>query len=101
MSYTRQMKMERLKSWLGFKQTFLFSAKCMLLKFTSTSRLRRNAQRHNDGLMNLYKDMESCGEDTDIRVMWDMIQSSYFPNDYSISNCRRKKVYWKFCFRPT
>lgn len=53
---------------------------------------------NNQGLMNLYKDMESCGGYTDIQVMWEIIHSSSPPNGYC---ARRKRTYWKFCFRPT
>ncbi|RXH81909.1 hypothetical protein DVH24_036250 [Malus domestica] len=32
-------------------------------------------QRNGHGLVSLYKDMESCGEYEDIRVMWEIIHS--------------------------
>ncbi|OAY41543.1 hypothetical protein MANES_09G110500v8 [Manihot esculenta] len=88
--------MGRWKAWLCFEQTFHFSAKRILLKLTSN--LRPKARGNNQGLMNLYKDMESCGGYTDIQVMWEIIHSSSPPNGYC---ARRKRTYWKFCFRPT
>ncbi|KDP22839.1 hypothetical protein JCGZ_00426 [Jatropha curcas] len=59
--------MEGWKGFLCFKQTFLFSAKWMLFKLTSS--LRPKARVTNQGLMGLYKDLESCGEYRDIQVM--------------------------------
>jgi hypothetical protein len=51
---------------------------------------------NDHGLMNLYKDMESCGEYTDIQVMWKMVHSCH----PIAQNTRRKRPCRNFCFRP-
>lgn len=69
---------------IGFKQfLFWFGVTC--------------TEGNMNGLMMLYKDMESCEECGDIRVMWEMIQSTRPPT--SIHNTRRRRS-WRFCFRP-
>jgi hypothetical protein len=50
---------------------------------------------NNRGLMNLGKDLETCGEYTDIQVMWKMIHSCH----PIAQDTRRKRPYRKFCFR--
>ncbi|KAH1242157.1 hypothetical protein GmHk_07G019547 [Glycine max] len=56
---------------------------------------------HRNGLLSLYKDMESCGEYADIQVMWKMIESS----SPQYACCHKKRInrssYWVVCFRPT
>ncbi|KAH1199388.1 hypothetical protein GmHk_18G052758 [Glycine max] len=51
---------------------------------------------HRNGLLSLYKDMESCGEYADIKVMWKMIESS--SPQYA---CHKKRInrssYWVVC----
>ncbi|KAJ4847572.1 hypothetical protein Tsubulata_015397 [Turnera subulata] len=87
--------------WRGgqcFKQRLILSAKCRLLKLTSSLRCKTRGNKY--GLMSLYKDMESCGEYTDIQVMWEMIHSSCNLKADNI-NSRRKRSYWTYCFRPT
>ncbi|KAJ6922579.1 hypothetical protein NC652_016278 [Populus alba x Populus x berolinensis] len=86
--------MEKWRSWLWFKQTFVFSPKCILLKLASS--LRHKTRGNDHGLMNLYKDMESCGEYTDIQVMWKMVHSCH----PIAQNTRRKRPCRNFCFRP-
>ncbi|KAI5561367.1 hypothetical protein POPTR_016G124300v4 [Populus trichocarpa] len=85
--------MEKRRSWLWFKQRFVFSAKSTLLKLASSSRHKNRG--NNRGLMNLGKDLETCGEYTDIQVMWKMIHSCH----PIAQDTRRKRPYRKFCFR--
>lgn len=80
---------------------FIFNVKynrMILLYVVFISALMMMMAGSDHGLMSLYKDMESCGEYTDIKVMWEMIHSSCHPKAH---NTRSKKPYWKFCFRPT
>ncbi|OVA02789.1 hypothetical protein BVC80_9093g145 [Macleaya cordata] len=66
-----------------------------------------SGERH--GLVNLYKDMESCKGYPDIQVMWEMLQSSSCPphtntNIININNTTSKRCSswsWRFCFKPT
>ncbi|KAH8484832.1 hypothetical protein H0E87_026554 [Populus deltoides] len=150
--------MEKRRSWLWFKQRFVFSAKSTLLKLASSSRHKNRGKTelitinpyvfmtspafrylsngsicvlqprrfhdtckvksnwasniemdllcvellwlwgtgNNRGLMNLGKDLETCGEYTDIQVMWKMIHSCH----PIAQDTRRKRPYRKFCFRP-
>ncbi|KAI6698538.1 hypothetical protein NL676_018657 [Syzygium grande] len=87
--------MNRWRNWSCFGNSLLFQTKSLLRNFTSC--LRYKAKGNMNGLMMLYKDMESCEECGDIRVMWEMIQSTRPPT--SIHNTRRRWS-WRFCFRP-
>lgn len=124
------VKMMGWRTWMCFKRSFLLPTKCFLLKLTSRSRNKAKGkfkfhtiQLHKThtlslsslstlfwdvaeiagnghGLVNLYKDMESCGEYEDIRVMWEIIHSS--PQKTNSSNCRkRSSSHWRFCLQPT
>ncbi|KAE8099128.1 hypothetical protein FH972_017132 [Carpinus fangiana] len=86
------------KGFKGFKHSLLFPTKCILLKLTSHLSLKAKGNRQ--GLVNLYKDMESCGEYADIRVMWEMVHSSCPANACPVKRSKRSS-YWRFCFRPT
>ncbi|KAK3444952.1 hypothetical protein EUGRSUZ_A00610 [Eucalyptus grandis] len=91
------MRVSRWRNWPSFRNSLLFQTKSMLLNFTSC--LRYKAKGNMNGLMMLYKDMESCEECGDIRVMWEMIQSSRPPDNDHNTSFRR---HWtrRFCFRP-
>ncbi|KAG6640255.1 hypothetical protein CIPAW_10G160100 [Carya illinoinensis] len=89
--------MESWGAWLCIKRSLLLPTKCIFLKFTT--HLRRKAKGNRQGLVTLYKDMESCGEYADIQVMWEMLHSSSPAN--ASKNNERKSANWRFCFRPT
>ncbi|KAM3689910.1 hypothetical protein ACJW31_09G081800 [Castanea mollissima] len=91
------VKMANSREWLCSKRSLLFPTKCILLKVTSL--LRHRARGNRQGLVSLYKDMESCGGDADIQVMWEMLHSSCPAN--ACKTNRSKRSYWSFCFRPT
>ncbi|KAK7294746.1 hypothetical protein RJT34_17642 [Clitoria ternatea] len=86
--------------WKGWRRYFkrLFPLKSTIHK-VSSSNFRFKSEGHRNGLLSLYKDMESCGEYADIQIMWKMIESS--PH-YA---CNKKRInrssYWVVCFRPT
>ncbi|BAT84035.1 hypothetical protein LR48_Vigan03g083800 [Vigna angularis] len=86
------------KGWRYFKRMSIYPIKSILLKVTSNFMFKSKGNRN--GLLNLYKDMESCGEYSDIQVMWKMIESSSPQN-----TCNKKRInmssYWVMCFRPT
>ncbi|XWS43886.1 hypothetical protein CRYUN_Cryun16bG0143000 [Craigia yunnanensis] len=73
--------------------------KCILLKITTP--LRAKAKGNRQGLLSLYKDMESCGQYEDIQVMWKMIHSSCPSNAHKTRRSKRPS-YWRFrfCFKP-
>lgn len=57
-------------------------------------------ENHRNGLISLYKDMESCGEYADIQVMWKMIES--FSSQHACKKKRSNRAsYWVICFRPS
>ncbi|KAK4268512.1 hypothetical protein QN277_025162 [Acacia crassicarpa] len=87
--------MAKLKGWKHFKHWSLCSTKSILLKLTAHLRFR--PKRYRNELLDLCKDMESCGEYEDIRVMWRMIQSS--SSQYGHIK-KRSSSYWLLCFRP-
>ncbi|PQP97918.1 hypothetical protein Pyn_28211 [Prunus yedoensis var. nudiflora] len=92
------VKMMGWRTWMCFKRSFLLPTKCFLLKLTSRSRNKAKGNGH--GLVSLYKDMESCGEYEDIRVMWEIIHSC--PQNTNSSNRRkRSSSHWRFCLQPT
>ncbi|KAF7825499.1 U-box domain-containing protein [Senna tora] len=93
--------MEKLKGWKYFKHLSFCPTKSILLQITSQFRFKRKGQRNR--LIDLYKDMESCGEYEDIRVMWRMIQSSSSSSSQygCITKSRNRSSYLLFCFRPT
>ncbi|KAH7514683.1 uncharacterized protein LOC112493385 [Ziziphus jujuba] len=95
---TNTLKMGRWRVWLCFKETFLVPTKCLLLKVT-TPCSRHKAKGNRTGLLSLYKDMESCGEYADIRVMWEMIHSC--PQGYPNREMSKRSSCWRFCFRAT
>ncbi|XP_028767532.1 uncharacterized protein LOC114742274 [Neltuma alba] len=92
-----ELKMAKLKGWKYFKHWSLCSTKSILLKVTAHFRFK--PKRYRNELLDLYKDMESCGEYEDIRVMWTMIQSSSHQYAY-ITKSSNRSSYWLLCFRP-
>ncbi|GMN40406.1 hypothetical protein TIFTF001_009629 [Ficus carica] len=92
-------KMETWRAWLWFKETFFVPTKCVLLKLTSAS--RRKAKGNGHGLVSLYKDMESCGEYADIRVMWEILHSCPQSTPNRSERRSRRSSYWRPCFQPT
>lgn len=60
---------------------------------------------NRNGLLSLYKDIESCGEYRDIQVMWDMIQScpSHNVHENTSSSFRLdfSSTWRSFCFQST
>ncbi|CAJ1807840.1 unnamed protein product [Sphenostylis stenocarpa] len=120
-SYLLQ-KMGNWKAWRYFKRISIYPIKIILLKVTSNFRFKSEGKTtspmvqltsllslllfvvlntgRGNGLLSLYKDMESCGEYADIQVMWKMIESSSPQNA-----CHKKRVnrssYCVVCFRPT
>ncbi|KAJ7961177.1 U-box domain-containing protein [Quillaja saponaria] len=90
--------MERWKGWLCFKRLTFFPTKSLLLKVTSHFRIKHKGQRN--GLLSLYKDLESCGEYEDIQVMWQIIHSSCPQYAYNTKRNKRSS-YWSFCFHST
>ncbi|KAB2630444.1 hypothetical protein D8674_007963 [Pyrus ussuriensis x Pyrus communis] len=86
------------KTWICFKQSFLLPTKCFLLKLTSHSRHKSKGNGH--GLVSLYKDMESCGEYEDIRVMWEIIHSCQQNANNTTRRRKRSSSYWRFCLQP-
>lgn len=122
----KRLKMVAWKTWLCLKQSFLIPTKCLLIKLTSRSRHKPKSELqirliksissfslsmslrygeikfagNGNGLVNLYKDIESCGEYADIKVMWEMIHSC--PQNSKNSTERRKRSsYWRFCVQPS
>ncbi|KAL6278200.1 hypothetical protein ACE6H2_021801 [Prunus campanulata] len=98
------VKMMGWRTWMCFKRSFLLPTKCFLLKLTSRSRNKAKdvaeIAGNGLGLVSLYKDMESCGEYEDIRVMWEIIHSC--PQNTNSSNRRkRSSSHWRFCLQPT
>ncbi|KAL1359974.1 hypothetical protein HN51_005306 [Arachis hypogaea] len=97
--------MEKWKGWRYFKSFPIYKIKSILRKLSSKFRCKQKRQRN--GLVSLYKDMESCGEYSDIQVMWKMIQSSSSYSSHQYASCSNKKrrtkrsSYWVLCFRPT
>ncbi|KAI4324505.1 hypothetical protein MLD38_029989 [Melastoma candidum] len=81
--------------WLSLRRSFLFRAKSMFVKASSS--LKHKAKENRQGLVSLYRDLEICGgEYRDIRVMWEMIQSSRPPvNHHEASVIGRQRG---FCF---
>ncbi|KAJ7950034.1 U-box domain-containing protein [Quillaja saponaria] len=90
--------MERWKGWLCFKWLTFFPTKSVLHKVTSHFRYKPKGERN--GLVSLYKDMESFGEYEDIQVMWKILHSSSTQYAYNIKRSKRS-AYWRFCFRST
>ncbi|KAF9596687.1 hypothetical protein IFM89_012886 [Coptis chinensis] len=89
------------RGWWWRKNTFLLSTKRLVLNITSRLTQKTKGRRH--GLVNLYKDMESCSEYGDIQVMWEMLHSAHpsnIKNNTNHSNNKRSSQ-WRFCFRPT
>ncbi|KAM6550535.1 hypothetical protein CsatB_000343 [Cannabis sativa] len=90
------------RSWLWFKDSFLLPTKSILLNKISSTKSRTHSKGINgDGLVSLYKDMESCGEYSDIRVMWEIIhhhhQGSTPKRERTTHNY--KTSFWRFyCF---
>ncbi|KAI4353446.1 hypothetical protein L6164_002395 [Bauhinia variegata] len=92
--------MEKWKGWQFLRRFSLYPTKNTLLKFTSHLRFKRKG--HRNGLWDLYKDLESCGEYEDIQVMWKMLQSSsssLYAYKTRRSN-RSSSSYLLLCFRP-
>ncbi|XP_045799123.1 uncharacterized protein LOC123893230 [Trifolium pratense] len=91
-------QMRNWKGWRCFKSLTIHPFKSIFSKMNSNFRFK--SQGHRNGLVSLYKDMESCREYADIQVMWKMIESS----SPQIA-CKKKKIikssYWMICFRPT
>lgn len=77
---------KRKSSWEVFFQVYLAN---LLVLMAGKSK----------GLVGLYKEMESCGEYADIRVMWEMIHSSCPAN--ATSTRSGKRSHWGFCSRST
>ncbi|KAM7264811.1 hypothetical protein ACFE04_002494 [Oxalis oulophora] len=69
----------KMKRWQYFTHSFIVTVKCTLLKISRQFRLEHRGDSH--GLGNLYKDMETCGEYTDIQVMWEILQTTSFSQD--------------------
>ncbi|EXB53548.1 hypothetical protein L484_000332 [Morus notabilis] len=92
-------KMETWGTWLWFKKKFIVPTKSVLGKLTSTSRRKLKGNGH--GLVSLYKDMESCGEYADIRVMWEIIHSCPQRTPKRSERRSHRSSYWRFCFQPT
>ncbi|KAF8042006.1 hypothetical protein BT93_A0567 [Corymbia citriodora subsp. variegata] len=91
------MRVNRWRNRSSFRNSLLLQTKSMLLNFTSC--LRYKAKGNTNSLMMLYKDMESCEECGDIRVMWEMVQSTRPPDNAQNTSFRRRWT-WRFCFRP-
>ncbi|CAI0424149.1 unnamed protein product [Linum tenue] len=93
--------------WLLFKRNSLLSStKYALVKFTSTVRGSSRGRKKQRGLVALHKDMESCGEYTDIQVMWEMLHSYHHPSPApprrrGRSSATRRVPCFGSCFRPT
>ncbi|KAK4802556.1 hypothetical protein SAY86_000759 [Trapa natans] len=83
------------RSWFCLRSSFLSPARSTLLKLTTF--LSHRTKGNADGLVVLYKDMESCAEYSDIRVLWEMVQSSQSLN-YETRRAAKKS--WGFCFGP-
>ncbi|XVE97138.1 hypothetical protein REPUB_Repub02eG0285100 [Reevesia pubescens] len=77
---SKDLKMEKWRGWLRFKHSVLCPTKFVLLKVKT--RLGPKANGKMQGLLSLYKDMETCGEYEDIQVMWKMIHSSCPSNSH-------------------
>ncbi|CAN0927855.1 hypothetical protein LINGRAHAP2_LOCUS36133 [Linum grandiflorum] len=99
--------------FLVLKRNSFSSTKHAILKLTSGVRSlkpkpgspRSSRGRKQRGLVALHKDMESCGEYTDIQVMWEMLHSASSSRSpgrrRSGSRSSRKKVPgWRSCFGP-
>ncbi|TKY65777.1 hypothetical protein E2542_SST08639 [Spatholobus suberectus] len=86
------------KGWRYFKRLSTYPIKSILRKVTSNFRFKSEGRRN--GLLSLYKDMESCREYADIQVMWKMIESSS-PQYASHKKRINRSSYWVVCFRPT
>ncbi|KAK9920347.1 hypothetical protein M0R45_028902 [Rubus argutus] len=95
----KRLKMVAWKTWLCLKQSFLVPTKCLLIKLTSRS--RHKPKGNGNGLVNLYKDIESCGEYADIKVMWEMIHSCPQNSKNSTERRKRSSSYWRFCVHPS
>ncbi|KAF6144840.1 hypothetical protein GIB67_038939 [Kingdonia uniflora] len=87
--------MEKWGSWWWCKNTFLFPTKRIV--FTITSRLTLKPKGRKNGLMNIYKELESCSGYEDIQVMWEILHSTCPPNN----NNKRSSSHWRLCFKPT
>ncbi|CAN1134306.1 hypothetical protein LINPERPRIM_LOCUS16177 [Linum perenne] len=98
--------------WKQRLRSSVSSTKRAILKLTSGVRSLKPSSprsirgRKQRGLVALHKDMESCGEYTDIQVMWEMLHStppvSKRRRSRSRSSSSRKRVPgWRACFRPT
>ncbi|XP_054783781.1 uncharacterized protein LOC129290801 [Prosopis cineraria] len=94
-----ELKMAKLKGWKYFRRLSVCSTKSMLLKVTSHFGFKPKGFRNE--LLDLYKDMESCGEYEDIKVMWRMIQSSSPQYAHITRKNDRSPSYWLLCFTPT
>ncbi|TKY63551.1 hypothetical protein E2542_SST13427 [Spatholobus suberectus] len=92
--------MGKWKNCWYFKRFSIHSTKSIFSKLNS--HLRFKPEGHRDGLVNLYKDMESFGEYEDIQVMWKMIQiQSSTPQCTCTVKRTNRSLYWTPCFRPT
>ncbi|AES79576.1 hypothetical protein MtrunA17_Chr7g0243231 [Medicago truncatula] len=89
--------MRNWKGWRCFKSLTIYPFKSLLCKVSSNFRLK--SQGHRNGLVSLYKDMESCGEYEDIQVMWKMIESS--SPQHACKKKRNNRSSWVICSRPT
>ncbi|RDX89718.1 hypothetical protein CR513_28527, partial [Mucuna pruriens] len=64
--------------------------------------LRFKSEGHRNGLVNIYKDVESFSEYEDIRVKWKMIQIQSSILQYTRTIKRiNSSSYWILCFRST
>ncbi|KAI4356052.1 hypothetical protein L6164_000104 [Bauhinia variegata] len=89
------------KGWRCLKVFSLCQAKSALLKVTSHLSSFSQAKGQRNGLWNLHKDMESCGEYEDIQVMWKMLQSSSSSlYAYKAKRSNISSSYLLLCFRP-
>nr|KYP46103.1 hypothetical protein KK1_032338 [Cajanus cajan] len=78
----------------------IYSTKTFLSKLSSHLRIKPDG--HRNGLVNLYKDMESFGEYEDIKVMWKMIEIQSSSPQWTCTVKRtNRSLYWTLCFRPT
>ncbi|PRQ42821.1 hypothetical protein RchiOBHm_Chr3g0461821 [Rosa chinensis] len=94
-----RLKMVAWKTWFCLKQSCLIPTKCFLIKLTLRSRHKQKG--NGNGLVSLYKDIETCGEYADIKVMWEMIHSCPQNSNNSTERRKRSSSYWRFCVHPS
>ncbi|CAI9097291.1 OLC1v1033682C1 [Oldenlandia corymbosa var. corymbosa] len=102
MSVKKLVEMRRWKFWLllNLKSPSSVPGKSTLAG-KGHSRLRHSRNKKNRrGLGALCKEMEACGGYSDIKVMWEMVNSSNHHHARNIRGRSKRQLQWNFCFSP-